>query len=337
MLLPPQSHARSIALWLYLCAAMVFAMILLGGLTRLTGSGLSMVSWEPFTGVLPPLDEQAWQSLFARYRQTPEFQRVNFWMDVEDFRSIFWLEYLHRLWGRAIALAFGLPLLFFALKRWIDKRLALRLAALLLVGGAQAALGWYMVRSGLVDRPTVSHYRLAAHLLLAVGLYGFLLWTALGIGAGAGARCRLHGHFLLVLGLITLTVCWGALVAGLDAGHVYPTFPLMDGRLVPAEVLTLSPWPADFTENAATVQFLHRALGLTLAAAVLALWWRGRGRALAWLAAAAILQLLLGIATLVGGVPLVLAAAHQAGALLLLTAALAAWHVWERLTPARET
>lgn len=325
-----------IAVWLYGCAAMVFAMVVLGGLTRLTGSGLSMVEWRPVTGILPPMDAAAWQTLFDQYRTSPEFRRVNFWMTVDDFRSIFWLEFLHRLWGRLIGLVFGLPLVYFLIRRWIDPMLGIRLIVLFILGGAQGLLGWYMVASGLVDRPDVSQYRLAAHLMLAVALYGYLLWTALGIGTRRAHQSRYRFHFGLVIAGIALTMTWGALVAGLDAGHIYPSFPLMNGRAIPAEILTMAPWPIDLTENAVTVQFLHRVLGIALVVVVLALWWRGRGglrhrvRALEWLAAAVLIQVGLGVATLLAGVPAALAAAHQAGGLVLLTSAVYAAHVWQR-------
>lgn len=328
--LPADRRARAVALWLWLCAAMVFAMVVLGGLTRLTGSGLSIADWRPLAGILPPVDDADWQALFARYKATPEYRRVNFWMAVADFRAIFWLEYAHRLWGRLLGAAFGVPLLVFLLRGWIGRPLGVRLAVLFLLGGAQGVLGWYMVRSGLVDRPEVSQYRLAAHLMLAVGLYGYLVWTALGIGARRVRPRRLRGHFAVVFAALAAAMCWGALVAGLDAGHVHATFPLMGASLVPAEFLTLAPWPADLAENAATVQFLHRVLATLLLAAVLALWWRGRSRALGWLAAIALLQYGLGVATLLGGVPTGLAAAHQAGGLALLTAAVYALHVQAR-------
>ncbi len=334
--MPGRPPGRAIAAWLYLCAAMVFAMVVLGGLTRLTGSGLSMVDWQPVAGVLPPMNEADWQALFERYKASPEFQRVNFWMTVDDFRSIFWLEFLHRLGGRLIGLVFGVPLIYFLIRRRIGGALGLRLVVLFILGGGQGLLGWYMVRSGLVDRPDVSHYRLAAHLMLAVALYGYLLWTALGIRAERAGRPQLGGHLGLVIGGVALTMTWGALVAGLDAGHIYPTFPLMDGRLIPAEALTMTPWPVDATENAATVQFLHRALAVALVVVVLALRWRGRMaerrrvRILDWLALMALIQTGLGIATLLAGVPAALAAAHQAGGMILLSLAIYAAHIWQR-------
>ena len=334
MPLPP-APGRAIAAWLYLCCAMIFAMVVLGGLTRLTGSGLSMVDWRPIAGIQPPIGEAAWRALFAQYQASPEFQRVNFWMTIEDFRAIFWLEYLHRVWGRLIGIVFGLPLAWFVLRGRIGRALGARLAIVFVLGGAQGVLGWYMVKSGLVDRPEVSQYRLAAHLMLAIALYGYLLWTALGIGAGPAIRSRLRGHFGLAMAAIVLTMTWGALTAGLDAGHIHPTFPLMGGRLIPAELFSIAPWPADLTENAVTVQFVHRIMALTLVGIVLALWWRGRGRALGWLAVIVLIQAGLGIATLLAAVPLALAASHQTGALVLLSLAVLAAHAWERPPGAR--
>ena len=327
---PAHGPARAIAVWLYVCCAMIFAMVILGGLTRLTGSGLSMVDWRPVAGILPPMGEAAWQALFAQYKASPEFQRVNFWMTIDDFRSIFWLEYLHRVWGRLIGIVFGVPLAFFLLRGWIGSASGWRLAIVFALGGAQGLLGWYMVKSGLVDRPEVSQYRLAAHLMLAIALYGYLLWTALGIGAGPDRATRLRAHFGLALVAIVLTMTWGALTAGLDAGHIHPTFPLMGGRLIPAEIFSIAPWPADLTENAVTVQFVHRLLAIALVAIVLSLWWRGRGGALAGLAFMVLIQAGLGIATLLSGVPLALAASHQAGGLVLLSLAVYAAHVWMR-------
>ncbi len=323
---------RPVVLWLYACCAMIFAMIVLGGLTRLTGSGLSMVTWQPVTGWLPPLGAAEWEAVFALYRETPEFRRVNFWMSVDDFRSIFWLEYLHRLWGRLIGVAFAVPAAYFALRGRIDRRLGTGLAIAFLLGAAQGALGWYMVRSGLVDRPEVSHYRLAAHLALALALYAWLLWQALGLARKRAARGMRDGHIGLALAGIALTAVWGAFVAGLDAGHIHPTFPLMNGQLIPDEIFSLVPRTADLTENPVTVQFVHRWLAIVVLAVVLALWWRARRdppRArlpFDLLAGMGVVQAGLGIATLVLGVPLALAALHQAGAVVLLSLAVYVLH-----------
>ena len=335
--MPARETDRAVALWLYICCATIFAMVVLGGLTRLTGSGLSMATWRPVTGWLPPLDAAGWEAAFALYRETPEFRRVNFWMTVDDFRSIFWLEYLHRLWGRLIGLVFAVPAVWFALRGRLGRRLGMALGIAFLLGAAQGALGWYMVQSGLVDRPEVSHYRLAAHLLLALAVYGFLLWLALGL-THRRAPGGTHGaHLGLIVAGIALTAIWGAFTAGLDAGHIHPSFPLMDGSLVPPEAFSIAPWTADLTGNPATVQFVHRWLAILVLAAILALWWRarhaprGERRAYDMLAGMGLLQAALGIATLLLGVPLTVAALHQAGAVVLLSLAIYALHASRRV------
>ena len=303
--------------WLLLCSVLVAAMVVLGGATRLTESGLSIVDWRPVTGILPPLDQADWQALFDAYRQSPEFRHVNFWMTLADFKAIYWLEYLHRLWGRVIGVVFFVPFLWLLVRRRIGTGFALRLGGLFALGALQGLLGWYMVKSGLVERTDVSQYRLAAHLALAFVIYGWLLWLALrclrpAADAMPGARIPLRGHAVGVLGGALLTIVAGAFVAGIDAGLAYNTFPLMDGRLVPPGALQLEPWWLNFFENTATVQFTHRLLGVTLAAGVLGLWLRARPMALApvarrvlhGLAAVAALQVALGIATLLTAVAL---------------------------------
>ena len=334
--MPAANADRAIALWLFACCAMIFAMVVLGGLTRLTGSGLSMVTWQPVTGWLPPLGAAEWEAVFALYRETPEFERVNFWMTVDDFRSIFWLEYLHRVWGRAIGVAFVVPAAWFALRGRIGGRLGVGLAIAFLLGAAQGALGWYMVQSGLVDRPEVSHYRLAAHLGLALALYAYLLWLALGLAQKRARHGARGAHLGLAIGGIALTAIWGAFVAGLDAGHIHPTFPLMGGRLVPLKAFSIAPWAADLTANPVTVQFVHRWLAIVVLAAIVWLRWRVRrappGERLAFdlLAGMGVLQAGLGVATLLLGVPLAAAALHQAGAAVLLSLAIYALHASRR-------
>ncbi|MCC7411843.1 MAG: COX15/CtaA family protein [Gammaproteobacteria bacterium] len=316
---------------------MVFVMVVLGGVTRLTHSGLSMVEWKPLTGWLPPLDAAEWQRTFEQYQHYPEFQQLNRHMSVTEFKGIFWLEFIHRVWGRTIGLVFLLPLLGFAFAGALDRTLLLRLGALFVLGGMQGVLGWYMVMSGLVDRPDVSAQRLAAHLGLAFLLYGYMLWIALGLlfaGDAPAASARLRGAAVAVFALVCVTVLSGALVAGTDAGYAYNTFPLMAGRLVPDHYLAMQPLGRNFFENIATVQFNHRVLALTSAALVLALCVAGRTvsarrlrYALYAFGAAALVQLSLGIATLLLVVPVALAAAHQAGGLLLVTAGV--WVLFE--------
>lgn len=319
-----QSSAPHLAGWLLLIAAMVAVMVALGGLTRLTGSGLSMVEWNPHH-LLPPLTEAEWQQAFALYRQSPEYRLVNIGMDLAGFQGIFWLEYVHRLWGRLIGLAFALPLALLLWRRAIDRRLAARLALILGLGALQGVAGWLMVASGLADRPQVSHLRLAVHLLLALGILALLLWTALDLGDRAepgedapAARRLLSALMALAAGVIL----WGALVAGLHAGHVHNTFPLMAGRVFPADGLLLSPVWRNAVETPAAVQYVHRTLALTLVASLsLAFLWAQAARLSAAIrrrlmlaALAAWGQATLGVATLVLVVPVPLAALHQMGA-----------------------
>jgi cytochrome c oxidase assembly protein subunit 15 len=311
--------------WLGVVAAMVAAMVALGGLTRLTGSGLSMVEWNPHH-LLPPLSEAAWADAFAAYRQSPQFRLVNTGMDLAGFKGIFWLEYVHRLWGRLIGLTFALPLALFAWQGAVDRRIARRLLGLLGLGAAQGGLGWYMVASGLIDRPDVSHYRLAAHLLLAVLILALLLWTALDaarLPPGAGADLPTARRALAALtALALLTIAWGALVAGLHAGQLHNTFPLMDGSVFPAGGLALQPPWRNALENPSAVQYVHRVLALTLLACLTLLaWWSRSARLPAGarlpLALAALWawgQASLGVATLLLAVPVPLAALHQMGA-----------------------
>lgn len=320
---------RPIAMWLLVCAGMVFAMAVIGAVTRLTESGLSMVEWKPLIGILPPLSEAEWNRVFDLYRQTPEFRVYNAWMDLEGFKQIFFWEWFHRLWGQLIGFVFLIPFLWFLARRRVPWELAPRLAALFLLGGLQGGIGWFMVLSGLVDQPHVSHYRLALHLVMAILIYGALLQVALGILEPAPAAGRrpdaapLRRHARWALGLTATTIVWGAFVAGIRAGYAYNTFPLMAGHWVPPEVWNLSPWWINAFENTAAVQFLHRVLALGTGAVVLALAWRtwradlpGRaGRAAGLLAVMIAVQIALGIATLLSVVAIPLAAAHQGGAL----------------------
>jgi len=334
------SSRRPIILWLLSVAALVFAMVLLGGYTRLTESGLSMVNWHPLSGLLPPLDTAAWQREFAAYQAYPEFQKLNSWMGLKDFKAIYYVEYAHRMLGRLTGLVFLLPFLWFLAGKRIDRQLGLRLAGLFLLGAAQGGLGWFMVKSGLIDRPDVSHYRLTAHLGLAVAIYGAIIWVALGetgLGrpGGQGTR-RLSRHLGLVVGLIYLQILLGGLVAGLDAGHAYNSWPLMAGRWLPAGLFDLSPWAINFFDNPLTVQFNHRLVAYGIVAVIGALLWRARdigwksprGRGLLVLGGAVGLQVGLGIATLLAVVPVSLGVAHQAGALVAFTAALVSCYLF---------
>jgi cytochrome c oxidase assembly protein subunit 15 len=330
---------RPIALWLIACCALIFAMVVIGGITRLTESGLSIAEWRPISGLLPPLSQAEWDRVFALYRQTPQYQLVNHGIGLEAFKSIFWWEYLHRLWGRLIGVAFALPLVLFWIGGRIPRALLPRLVLLLGLGGLQGVLGWYMVKSGLADRIDVSQYRLTAHLALALALYVAMLWTALSLLRPAPvalppAAVGLARHLRAVAALVALTMTMGGFVAGLKAGFIYNSFPLMGGRLLPDDALSLSPAWVNLFENPAFAQFVHRWLAIATVATVLWLWAKSRRVTLPpaarlpldLLAVMALLQAGLGIATLLLVVPIPLAAAHQAGAVLLLTLTVLALH-----------
>ena len=311
---------RAVALWLLICAAMVFAIVVVGGITRLTRSGLSIVEWQPLIGMLPPLSDADWQELFAKYRVTPEFKRVNFDMQLDGFKRIFWWEYAHRLLGRLAGLVFLLPYLYFLILKKLEQPLALKLAGVFALGALQGALGWYMVKSGLVDDPRVSQFRLTAHLGLALLIFSAQLWLALDL-------LLQNSKFLIRQSVVPILVfimaLSGGMVAGIRAGSAYNSFPLMNGHLVPPEILMMEPWWRNFGYNMATVQFVHRGFFWLLLILMPLAWWKARGKGPASLLLAAfVLQAALGIATLLLKVPIALAAAHQAGAVLLLATAL---------------
>ncbi len=314
---------------------MVFGMIVVGGATRLTHSGLSITEWQPIVGTLPPLSEADWMVAFDKYRLTPEYLQVNKGMSLDDFKGIFWWEYAHRLLGRTIGLVFLFPLLWFIGRKRVDRAMAWRLGGIFVLGGLQGAMGWYMVKSGLVDNPRVSQFRLTAHLSLAFLIFGAMYWTALGLlerqprlpsAASSGSHRLAH----IILALVVWMIVTGGFVAGIRAGFAYSTFPLMNGHWIPPEIFMLEPWWKNFFYNMATVQFDHRLGAWALALLVPWFWLRTRREALpqpARLASHALLlmlavQITLGISTLLLRVPVPLAAAHQAGAVLLFAAAL---------------
>ena len=327
---------RRVATWLFVCCALVFAMIVLGGVTRLTGSGLSMVDWRPVTGVLPPLTEQDWRETFAMYQQSPEYQKVNSDMDVHDFKGIFWLEYLHRLLGRTIGMVFFLPFLYFLWSGDILRSEWPKYTLMFVLGGLQGVLGWYMVKSGLIDNPHVSQYRLTAHLLAALLIYAYLLWVALTLlsPAAAATRHRWYARTVALTAMIVLTIISGGFVAGLKAGQIYNTFPLMGDYWVPPGLFAMQPWWSNLFDNMATVQFDHRVLAVctffTICVYCIGIRRSGlnaaAGKAVNALLHTAVLQVVLGVSTLLLVVPTVLAASHQAVAILLFTVALYLTH-----------
>jgi cytochrome c oxidase assembly protein subunit 15 len=333
------SRDCAVAVWLLACCTLVFAVVVVGGITRLTRSGLSIVEWQPIVGVLPPLDEAAWQEVFRKYQQTPEYRVVNPTMSLAGFKSIFWWEYFHRLLGRLIGAAFLLPLLWFALRARIARGLIWKLAGIFVLGALQGAMGWYMVQSGLVDDPRVSQYRLTAHLGIAFLIFSTMLWIALDLffprASGASAvRNGLRRFAVALAVLVFVMVLSGGLVAGIRAGLAYNSFPFMNGHVIPPGIFALEPWYLNFFSNAATVQFDHRLIAWLLAFLVPWFWLRvhreaasRRARLAADLLLAMLaLQIALGIATLLLAVPVALAGAHQAGALLVFGSALLAAH-----------
>ncbi len=330
------------AWWLFACCALVFAIVVVGGITRLTHSGLSIVQWQPVAGVIPPLDDAAWQAEFARYRTSPEYRLRNFDMTLAGFKGIFWWEYGHRLLGRAIGVAFLLPFLWFLARRAISRPIAWRLAGIFALGGLQGALGWFMVKSGLLDDPRVSSVRLAAHLGTAFLIYAAMLWLALGLALGFRRRAPPHparSHAVVLAAMVFVMVLTGALVAGIHAGSAYNTWPTMNGDFIPPGLWVIDPWWMNLVNNITLVQLDHRLLAYAIAAVAWALAWRVlrdsasrmQERRWAWgLAIAVALQVTAGITTLLLRVPLALAALHQSGAVIVFTCALGLLHALTR-------
>ncbi len=343
-------HAKALRLWLGGLALLIVAMILVGGATRLTDSGLSITEWKPVTGVIPPLSDSAWQEAFDAYRKIPEYLELKRGMSLDQFKTIYWWEWGHRFLGRLIGVAFLLPFLAFWIVGYIPRALLPRLAGLFVLGGLQGAVGWYMVKSGLVTRVDVSQYRLAAHLGFAVAIFGYTLWLIFDLGRersrGAASDRRVPAWIAgAVLTLIYLQILAGGLVAGIDAGLGYNTWPLINGAFVPSGLGEAQPWVLNLFENPLTVQFDHRMLGYAvvlatiLQAGCLAL--RREAPELVTsafiLMCLALLQATLGVWTLLLAVPIELGLAHQAGAILLFAAAL--YHLWLTLAktaPARD-
>lgn len=327
---------KPIAIWLLICCALVFAMVVVGGVTRLTDSGLSIVEWQPIVGTMPPITQADWDVLLEKYRATPQYQQVNKGMSVDEFKSIFWWEYFHRVLGRLIGLVFFVPFVYFLIKKQINRSLGIKLTGIFILGGLQGFMGWYMVMSGLVNDPHVSQYRLTAHLGLAFVIFATMLWVALGVlfpvsaEAGNDKLVRLRRFAYGLSSLIFIMVLSGGFVAGIRAGLTYNTFPLMNGYLIPPDLFVLEPWYRNFFDNMTTVQFDHRLIAWTLAFLVPLFWYQSRQVNLSATTRLACnlfllmlaIQISLGIATLLHVVPIPLAASHQGGAVLLFAASL---------------
>jgi len=322
---------RAILLWLMACALLVAMMVMIGGYTRLSGSGLSITAWKPIHGTIPPLDAQEWREEFAAYQASPQYQKVNRSMTLEEFKIIFWPEYIHRLLGRIIGAVFFVPLIFFAARRSFSARFGWRLAGIFALGGAQGLIGWLMVASGLVDDPQVSAVRLALHLGVAFAILGMMVWAIMDVSSSPRRRESIREWIPAYAGmtiwftLLCLQIILGALMAGMHAGLVYNTWPTMNGQFLPDGLLA---------DNLTFIQFLHRNIAVLVAVGFLFWWYFNReyvknahlGKVCARIAAIIAAQFTLGVLTLLYSAPLKLALAHQAVALMLFVAALGLLH-----------
>jgi len=333
-----EKNKRAVGYWLVFMALTVFAMVVVGGATRLTESGLSMVNWNPVTGALPPLSEEAWHSEFSDYKTSPQYRLENAGMSLEEFKGIFYWEWGHRLLGRLIGVFFFLPLVWFWLKGQIPEGYKGRLVILFILGGSQGVLGWYMVMSGLVDEPAVSHYRLTAHLMLALLIFAALMWTALSLLRPAVVSVAGKGGLLLksTFAVLILQLVMGALTAGLKAGHIFNSWPLMGETFVPDGLMGMAPWWRNFFDNAITVQFDHRMGAYVITALAACIIWffrRAPGPIIGathMLGAAVLLQMMLGIIMLLKSVPVSWGTGHQAGGVLVLAALINLMHLTRR-------
>jgi len=328
-------HAAILGYWLLFCAAVVYIMVVVGGITRLTQSGLSMVEWEPIMGIIPPIGEAQWMDVFNKYRQSPEYLKINAGMSLDAFKSIFYWEYGHRVLGRVIGLIYFIPLVFFLLRGMVPRAWYARLFGLFILGGLQGLMGWYMVKSGLVDVPHVSQYRLTAHLGLALVIFSAMLWFAFDFLRGEtrvnhASRAYLKATAAVVLLVFTMMLS-GGFVAGTKAGYIINTFPMMNGEWVPSGWLSMQPLWQNLFENPVMIQFVHRSIAVVVfvcvvTSVVIATKQRFKTAA-SWVLAIMLIQVCLGISALVMKVPVALGAAHQAGAVALLSAALLAAHI----------
>jgi len=331
-------YNKQIGIWLLIGCVMIYLMVLIGGITRLTGSGLSIVEWKVISGIIPPMSEEGWRETFEKYQQFPQYQKLNSSMDLAAFKTIYWWEYIHRLWGRLIGLVFFIPFVVFLIQRKLNKSLIKKLLFAMLLGGLQAALGWIMVKSGLVDKPWVSPYRLSAHLLLALFLHCYLLWLSLELLISKRGMAPDKPLFQLskwITALLGIQIFFGGLMSGLKAGLFYPTFPTMNGQWIPDELWSITVQAnivEALFENVATVQFIHRFIAYALTILIIIFWFKVKKSSLPsmvkkashLLLAILVIQFLLGVFTIInsiGNIPLTLALLHQAGAVLLLTGA----------------
>ncbi|WP_372637606.1 COX15/CtaA family protein [Fodinibius sp.] len=325
------NQQKNVRRWLWTGAVLIFIMVVVGGITRLTGSGLSMSDWSLIMGAWPPMSEAEWMSVFERYKEFPQYQQINAGMSLSEFKQIFFWEYIHRLLGRIIGIVFLVPFIFFWVRGYFDSTMLRRAWILFALGALQGAMGWIMVKSGLVDVPYVSHYRLALHLSLAMILFGFCIWYALdlydsGPPGKSNELAALKRWSLALLVLFIAQVVWGAFTAGLDAGYIYNTFPTMNGDWLPRGAWALKPAVLNLVENPGTVQWVHRILGTLLAVATAIFWWKHRKADLSpiieqkarMLLGMVLTQYVLGILTVITHVEIIAGVIHQAGALMVL-------------------
>lgn len=332
------SDNRQIIIWLLACCFFIFLMVTLGGLTRLTESGLSITEWKPVSGIIPPLSEAKWQEEFSLYQQSPEYKYKNLGMNLEEFKGIFWLEFIHRLVGRTTGFVFLLPLIYFFVSKRIETKMAAKLLGIFALGGMQGLVGWFMVKSGLKDQPFVSHYWLAFHLCMAFIIYGLILWNALSLIKKNHTSKPikqlknkplwiLYFSACIFLAIIMIQVIFGAFVAGMHAGLFFNTFPDMDGQFIPPGLFILSPWLINFIENATTIQFTHRIIAyfVTLYSIIFCLisysftLTKALRHAITLLPVVVLMQVGLGVTTLLLHIPVSFASLHQVFALVLFT------------------
>ncbi|CCE77751.1 MULTISPECIES: COX15/CtaA family protein [Wolbachia] len=309
-------EAKPVAIWLFLCSLMVICMVGIGGFTRLSKAGLSITEWKPITGTLLPLSEQDWLKEKSKYEATPEYKAFNYGMSMEEFRTIYLIEYVHRLIARLTGLVFILPFIYFTLKKRIPKNAVIRLSTALLFGILQAFAGWYMVKSGLVVNPHVSHYKLALHLLLALVIFALLSYQFFDYQIKPKQIIKINSNITcyiwIILILVTIQIIFGAFVAGLNAGLIYNTFPLMDGQIVPEDLFYLQPAWLNIFENRATVQFVHRVLALLILVLVAILTIKNASvKPVYIMLLSVIVQVILGVVTLLLHIPMAIAIAHQ--------------------------
>lgn len=335
---------RPIIIWLYSGCALVFLMVIIGGITRLTGSGLSITEWKVVTGTLPPMNEAQWSSEFSKYQASPQFQKVNSHFQLHDFKTIYWWEYIHRLVARLMSVVFIIPLLWFLYKRKIQADLIPKLFIIILLGAWQGFLGWYMVKSGLVNNPHVSHLRLAMHLVNAFITFGYIFWVALDLQyykdtlTSKRPKTRATEVTIGLLIIVLVQIIYGAFVAGLKAGYVYNTWPLMDGQIIADSVFKAFNYDGIFSlvNNLATVQFIHRTLALIIFFGIVWFWFNRHHESFSLKAEQkqgviscmliVLLQVVLGICTLIFHMPIALAIIHQATAFLLFGSFIFLWH-----------